>query len=158
MRKAQSAMEYLSTYSWMLLILIIVIGVLIYMGALNPPSPPSCVFPSNFVCRGWKLTTDGNLTLDLYQNTGHIINVKGVNCTRNPPSVNPMLTAVDVLIRNNDHELVANGTNIQCLDASGAVIPGDIGSTYSGKLLVYYIENDTAVPHLIVGSITARYE
>lgn len=158
MKLGQTAFEFVTTYGWMLLILIIVLGILLYMGVLTPPAPPSCIFPANFVCRGWKLTTDGNLTLDLYQNTGHPIVVRGVNCTKASVETSPTLSSVYVFIKNNDHELVANGTNIQCLDEVGDAAVGSIGSTYKGKLLIYYVENDTGVPHLVVGSITARYE
>ncbi|MEM3556209.1 MAG: hypothetical protein QXF56_05815 [Candidatus Micrarchaeia archaeon] len=156
--RGQAALEFVTTYGWMLLILIIVLGILIYMNFLTPPSPPSCVFPANFVCRAWKLTTDGNLTLDLYQNTNHPIIVRGVNCTKAFVETNPTLTSVYVFIKNDDHELVANGTNVQCLNEDGSVAEGSFGSTYRGKLLIYYVENDTGVPHLVVGSITARYE
>jgi len=158
MKKGQTALEFVTTYGWMLLILIIVLGVLIYMGFLNPAAPPSCVFQANFVCRGWKLTTDGNLTLDLYQKTDHPIVVKGVNCTKASVETNPLLAATYVFIKNDDHELVANGSNIQCLNEDGSVAVGSIGSTYRGKILIYYVENDTGVPHLVVGSLTARYE
>jgi hypothetical protein len=160
MRRAQAAMEFLMTYGWMLLVLLVVIITLIGMGMFKPPKSPSCVFPANFVCNAYKLTTDGNLTLDLYQNTGHRINVRGINCTKSidPNLVNPQLFPVNVYIKNSDHEVVANGTNVRCFDDSGQVTSGVIGSSYSGKILLYYVENDTGMPHLIVGSITVNYE
>lgn len=104
-----------------------------------------------------KLTTNGNLTLDLYQNTGHDINVVGVNCTKNP-SDNPSVMAVNIFIRNSDHDLIANGTNIQCLDNYNNSATGRTGGYYTGKILVYYIENDTGTVHLVVGDINLIYE
>lgn len=157
MVKAQSAMEFVTTYGWMLLILIIVLAALASMGILTPPQPVMCDFPSNFVCRGMKLTTDSNLTLDLYQNTGHDINIVGLNCTKNPGS-NPSLTAVNVRINNSDHATVANGMNIKCLDVYGNNAIGRIGGYYAGKIVVYYIENDTGTSHLTTGDINLKYE
>jgi len=158
MRKAQSALEFLTTYGWMLIILVVVMVVLTFFGMFNPPKPSVCTFPANFVCRGWKLTADGNMTLDLYQNTGHNINVRGVNCTKAIDQNNPQFIGMDVYIRDSDHERIGNGTNIRCLDANGIPVSGNIGSSYSGKLALYYIENDTFMPHVIVGDITFKYE
>jgi hypothetical protein len=157
MVKAQAAMEYITTYGWMLLILVVVLAALAFLGILSPPRPIVCNFQGNFVCKAWKLTADANLTLDLYQNTGHDITVSGINCTRNP-SDNPTLTTVNVFIRNNDHELVANGTNIRCLDVYGKNATGRVGSYYTGKILVYYTEKDSGMPHLVTGDITVNYE
>jgi len=158
MGKAQAALEFLTTYGWMVLILVIVLVVLSFLGYFNPPLPVSCTFPANFVCSGWKLTTDGNLTLDIYQNTGHYITILGMNCTKTLDSGNPTFTATNVYIRNNNHAIVANGTNVQCSDSSGAVVSGDIGRYYTGKIVLYYAENDTGMQHVITGDMTVRYE
>jgi len=158
MRKAQAAMEYLTTYGWMLMVVLIVLGVLLYFGIFSRPAITSCRFPANFVCRAFKLTTDGNLTLDISQNTGHNINVRGINCTRVEPGIAPVLLKAEVFIKNGDHEPIVNGTTLKCSDASGFPVEGSIGSSYTGKILLYYVENDTVMPHLVVGDITAIYE
>lgn len=158
MRKAQAALEFLTTYGWMLLILIAVLVVLSFLGYFNPPRPIACTFPANFVCRDWKLTTEGNFTLDLYQNTGHYITILGMNCTRNLDPNNPQFAPVNTYLINNDHAIVANGTNIQCLDYNDAVVSGNVGGYYTGKIALYYVENDTRMQHVIIGDVTARYE
>lgn len=150
-------MEFMSTYAWMALILIIVLAALAYLGMFNEPKPTMCSFPGNFVCRAVKLTTDGNLTLDLYQNTGHDITVLGVNCTQNSNG-GAFLAAANIPINDSDHNLIANGMNVQCLDPYGVVATGSINMHYTGKVLVYYIENDTGVSHLISGDLTVTYE
>jgi hypothetical protein len=157
MIKAQAAMEFVTTYGWMLIILVVVLAALAYLGIIIPQRPVLCNFPGTFVCKAWKITTDGNLTLDLYQNTGHDINVLGLNCTKNPVD-NPTLIVVNVLINNSDHNQVANGTGIQCLDDLGKVATGRTGGYYTGKVQVYYIENDTLTAHLVIGDITSIYD
>lgn len=157
MRKAQQALEFLTTYGWMLLVLLIVLTAL-SITFFNTPRPVACAFPATFVCRGWKLTTYGNLTLDLQQNTGHPTTILGINCTKNSDLSNPTFTGINVYIKNNDHALVANGTNIRCLDINGAPISGNLGSFYTGKIALYYIENNTGMSHVIVGDITAKLE
>ncbi|NYZ78647.1 hypothetical protein H0N99_00705 [Candidatus Micrarchaeota archaeon] len=157
MIKAQSAMEFITTYGWMALILIIVLAALAYLGMFSQPKPVMCNFPGNFICRSMKLTTTGNLTLDLYQDTGHDITVSGVNCTKNF-GTNPSLTAVNVFIKNSDHDLIANGTNVPCFDATENIAIGAVNGHYSGKILIYYTENDTGMSHLVAGDITMTYE
>jgi len=158
MRKAQSALEFLTTYGWMFMILIIVLVVLTFFGMFNPPKPDVCAFPANFVCRGWKLTTDGNLTLDLYQNTNHNINILGINCTKEVDQNNPQFFPANIYIHKSDHEIIANGTNVRCLGTNGVPVSGNIGGSFSGKLAIYYIENDTGMPHVVIGDITFKYE
>jgi hypothetical protein len=150
-------MEYLSTYGWMAVILIIVLAALTYLGMFSRPQPPMCSFPGNFVCKAFKLTTTGNLTLDLYQSTGHDITVLGINCTQNPSS-SPLLIALNIPINNSDQNLIANGTNVQCVDAYGNIASGKINGHYTGTILIYYTENDTGMSHLVSGGITASYE
>jgi hypothetical protein len=141
----------------MALVLISVLAALAYLGIFNRPRPTMCDFPGNLVCKAIKLTTTGNLTLDLYQDTGHDIIVLGVNCTQNPSS-SPSLIAVNVPINNSDHNLIADGTNVPCFDATGNIAIGAVNSHYSGKVLIYYAENDTGMSHLVAGDITVTYE
>jgi hypothetical protein len=157
MARAQAAMEFVMTYGWMLLILVVVLAALAMLGLLTSAKPSGCSLPATFACRALKLTNDSNLTLDLTQNTGHDVTVTGVNCTQNPGN-SPSLVVINVPIRNADHDLIANGINVQCLNALGANATGRVGGHYSGKIVFYYIENDTATPHLISGDINLNYE
>ena len=38
-RKSQSAMEYLMTYGWAILVVLIALGALFYLGVFNPKTP-----------------------------------------------------------------------------------------------------------------------
>jgi len=51
-KKAQSAMEYLMTYGWAILIILIAIGALFYLGVFSPSTPNVCQFNSPFMCIG----------------------------------------------------------------------------------------------------------
>jgi len=58
-KKAQSAMEFLTTYGWALLIAIVVIGALVYFGVLNPSLFISdrCNFPGQVKCSSFSTLT-----------------------------------------------------------------------------------------------------
>ena len=51
-KKAQAAMEFLMTYGWAILVVLIVIGALAYFGVLSPSTllPEKCTFPVSLTC------------------------------------------------------------------------------------------------------------
>lgn len=51
-KKAQSAMEYLMTYGWAILIILIAVGALFYLGVFSPSVPNTCQFNTPFMCIG----------------------------------------------------------------------------------------------------------
>jgi len=54
MKKAQSAMEYLMTYGWAILVILIAIGALFYLGVFDPSVPNTCSMEPPFTCMGIK--------------------------------------------------------------------------------------------------------
>ncbi|MEM3482827.1 MAG: hypothetical protein QW091_01300, partial [Candidatus Micrarchaeaceae archaeon] len=70
--KAQSAMEYLMTYGWAILIIAVVLGALFSLGLFSASSfiGSSCIAQSGFYCAGVTLSTSGGLQLTIGQATG----------------------------------------------------------------------------------------
>jgi hypothetical protein len=70
--KAQSAMEYLMTYGWAILIIAVVLGALFSLGVFNSSSliGTSCVALSGYYCTNPVLSSTGILTLTVGQATG----------------------------------------------------------------------------------------
>lgn len=155
--KAQSGVEYLATYAFSIMLIIVIVAVLVALSFFKPQTPVSCTFPANFYCVGSKLLTTGYITLDIAQKTNHQIIVMGFRCTQET-SVSILNNTINVTIANNDHAIIANGTNFQCLDSKGVAVTGTLGSTYKGKLYIYYIEDDTRVDHIVSGEISVKYE
>jgi len=52
-KKAQAAMEFLMTYGWAILVVLVVIGALAYFGVLNPQNllPEKCTLPMGLYCK-----------------------------------------------------------------------------------------------------------
>lgn len=71
-RKAQSALEYLMTYGWAILIIVIVGAALFALGVFNPGGTTALQIRglSNFQVDDALFSTDGNLTLVLGVKTG----------------------------------------------------------------------------------------
>jgi hypothetical protein len=167
MRKGQTAMEYLMTYGWAILIIMVVLAVLFYLGVLNPPVPSQCTFPAGISCISTKLgNIGGNLTLVIGQGVGHTIVITGVNCSNNMTTgFSPMVTyigstaaaPVNITMNSGSQATIASPTstlNTTCQGVSGATI----GGTYVGKIYINYTEVDTGINHIVVGSYTAKYE
>jgi len=57
-KKAQAAMEFLMTYGWAILVVLVVIGALSYFGVLSPATllPEKCTFPVSMSCVDHEVT------------------------------------------------------------------------------------------------------
>ncbi|MFA5049665.1 MAG: hypothetical protein WC501_01525 [Candidatus Micrarchaeia archaeon] len=81
--KGQAAMEYLMTYGWAILVLVIVIAALYY---LLPKTQETCLFQQGFACDGMAqiyVNSDGNvyLSVNLNNRLGYRLNDVTAICT-----------------------------------------------------------------------------
>lgn len=79
-KKAQGALEFLMTYGWAFLVILIMIGALAYFGVLSPTKflPERCTFGSQFLCKDYLINSDGttaDVTVKLQNNLGQAIYV-----------------------------------------------------------------------------------
>src|SRR3989344_60033 len=56
-KKSQSAMEYLMTYGWAILVVLIALGALFYLGVFSPKTPNTCTAVAPFTCIDTKVVT-----------------------------------------------------------------------------------------------------
>src|SRR3989339_738953 len=85
-RKSQAAMEFLMTYGWAILVVLVAIGALAYFGVLSPDKflPSKCTLPSGLACLDHK-ATDAGITVVLQNALGYDIDsvtVDFVSCGR----------------------------------------------------------------------------
>jgi len=73
-RKAQAAMEFLMTYGWAILVVLVAIGALAYFGVLSPDNflPERCTGPAGLDCldKAAIEATPNNVTFVLKNNVG----------------------------------------------------------------------------------------
>ncbi len=74
LKKSQAAIEFLATYGWAFLIILIVIGALSYFGVLSPSKllPDRCNFGSELSCTDYSISSNG-IKLSLRNNAGQSI-------------------------------------------------------------------------------------
>ena len=70
LRKGQAALEFLMTYGWAILVVLIVIGALAYFGVFNPSNllPERCALQQGLGCQDWKVDSVGNAVVFTLQN------------------------------------------------------------------------------------------
>ncbi|MBI2135338.1 hypothetical protein HYU09_05075 [Candidatus Woesearchaeota archaeon] len=147
--KSQAALEFLMTYGWAILVVLVAIGALAYFGVLSPDKflPSKCTLPAGIACTDFKVTTGATLitgTVDIvlrngmgFDATSVEVGVEGCTAKDNTPST------------------IANGAQEQ-YTATGCTVTS--GSKYSGDINVTYQNADTGLTHNVQGSITARGE
>ncbi len=82
MKRGQSALEYLVTYGWAILAIVIIGGVLWYFGIFNPSQfagDKQCGGFAAFTCGDFKVSTAGTLTISLNNKVGGSINTVAAN-------------------------------------------------------------------------------
>jgi hypothetical protein len=85
--RSQAALEFLTTYSWAILTIILTIGTLYYFGVFDFGSilPQECIFPQQFECTAFGFV--GNeVRFRLVNNIGEEVKVKSFSITNQLPT------------------------------------------------------------------------
>ncbi|MDD5086368.1 MAG: hypothetical protein PHV16_01320 [Candidatus Nanoarchaeia archaeon] len=150
MRKGQAAMEFLMTYGWAILVVLLAIAALAYFGVLNPGRylPASCTIEAGLSCVEFKVDSNDQVTLVLQNGKGE--NLNSINVSIGGENCNGFI------------EQDTEGESI-LVDGSKAtfVITCDEdlveGSRFQGDIEVGYLsEND--ISRSIKGTLTTRVE
>ncbi len=155
--KGQAAMEYLMTYGWALLAIVIVIAALIYLNPFRAPELClfqqqgfSCSEPNPQVYLGGTGDDDLTMNIRLWNKLGRTVVIKKLMCT------DAQVSAVDkadaALASGLGDENIYTGSSqdyigIPCLDAEGDQIESFApNQEFRGKLLVWYNYKDDIDP------------
>jgi len=159
-KRGQAAMEFLMTYGWAILVVLIAIGALAYFGVLNPGRflPSSCTVTPGISCEDFVVDyVDGSndsITLSLRNGMGD--DLTDVSVVINEPDTS---TAVCTLVCSSgctatdtmpDGELTVWGaTNCTGVGSVGSKFRGDIAFVYTGT---------GGLNHTKTGAITTKVE
>ncbi len=156
--KAQSAVEYLMTYGWSILIVAVVIASLILLGVFNSGNTgtSSCLATPGYSCTKPTLYASGSLITKIGQVSTQAITITGTSCTKNNT-----VTSITPLSKN--ATLQSEGSQqivFFCPISSGAT-----GTQFTGHLWIEYstpsqqniIQEVGAVATPVVSSNTAAY-
>ncbi len=148
--RLQSAIEYLTTYGWAILIITITVSIIFGMGLFSPHVPSECIF-SSFSCLSTSLSTTGMLTIGISQSMTHPINVTAMGCNTK------IVTSDMVLIKPQKQlQIGQNMTEtIQCYKNSTA-FSGKPGSMYKGYVMINYTDIETGFSNMVYGRLIQK--
>ena len=129
--RSQSAMEYLMTYGWAILIVAVVLGALYSLGIFNGVNflGGTCVAAPGYLCGNPLLSTGGTLSFT-YGYQGPNVTVVGFACTNTTTAPSSFASSGSSNLEPGQEESVS----VSCPLSSGATI----GTPYSGYLWVEY--------------------
>ena len=145
-KKGQAALEFIMTYGWAILVVLIAISTLAYFGVLSPGSflPSKCTLQSGLACTDFTVTaTKINIRLanslgqDMYQ-----VNLSISKCGNTGVGVVPGVNIINGDSRN---------FNITCT-------PALTGKSYSGDVNVSWISVESGLVHKNSGVLTSKIE
>ncbi|MEK6922971.1 MAG: hypothetical protein AABX08_04190 [Nanoarchaeota archaeon] len=158
--RGQAAMEFLMTYGWAILVVLIAIGALAYFGVLSPGRflPQSCTLAPGFACSDFVIDNvaagSNDLTIVVRNGIGAAAGGVVFTVTENTATGPP---CVDVT--------PANPTSIQegntatflwdCPSVDAATAEG---TRFKGILRLQYLLSGQTLTHTVTGDLTARVE
>ena len=164
-RKSQAAMEFLMTYGWAILVVLVAIGALAYFGVLSPDRflPAKCTLPAGIACTDFTITAGalGAATVDIVLRNGLGFDIDPITITL--PAGSPCddaLVSTLTLVADTTCPVgttgLANGVmcrySVTCLDAI------TVNSRFSSDVVVSYRNVDSNLDHDVRGTITGRAE
>jgi len=143
-RKSQAALEFLMTYGWAILVVLVVIGALAYFGILNPEGllPSRCTLQVGLLCVDHRITPT--------EITAVVQNSLGYEITGVTASAEKCGSAGPVTIAN-DNKVTFT---ITC------TTPLTSGARYNGNISVVYTaaEDIGGLSHKNVGTLKGKVE
>lgn len=155
--KAQSAIEYLTTYGWAILVMAVILSALFVLGVFNPGSfaGQECLLQAGFSCLNIYMSPNGLLDINLMQATQSPIKITAIGCSTNATvatmqAPNPPTNSVYLSIG-------ANYTfSIQCYTQNNIPVSLSPGSLFSGYLIINYTSTTTGFPSTLTGRVITR--
>ena len=144
-KRSQSALEYMMTYGWAILIIVIVAVILYSMGIFNPSSSITTTITgfqqtpiSSAIC-----TPTGVLVVSVEDATGNLINITAVNSTVNGKTATT-----------NPNQLINPGNSARVLILGGC--PNISNAHFSSQIKITYKEPGQSLPgpYISTGSIS----
>lgn len=161
-KKSQAAMEFLMTYGWAIMIVLIGIGALFFLGVFNPSTPSTCNIASPFICQDVVITDLGSFngiffriaSTNIDSATIQSITVNGISCSDALIKVGYKSDYTDLVVGRDITQSKNKPTFIFCPVSPKA---GVIGTKVSGSFDISWTKQ-FGVSHTTKGSYSGTVE
>ena len=142
-KKAQAALEFLMTYGWAILVVLVAVGALAYFGVLSPDKffPDRCSLPPGLVCLDYRVESF-RAVLVLKNSLGDTITINNVKVSAN----NQECSDNESITLNNNGKVVVTIT--ECNN-------GEAGQKFDGAINITYII-EQKLTHNIAGTLRTK--
>ena len=156
-KKSQAALEFLTTYAWAFVVILIAMSALYYFGIFEFSKflPQRCIFSSQFECLDFSFVDD-QVRFKLINNVGEPLNVKNIDITNDAAApltctlLDPGISAENPFAWAPGNEMVVTFSECE----GGVFIEGE--RTDAQITITYCAPATTGCPeHTINGKITA---
>ena len=141
-RKSQAALEFIMTYGWAILVVLVAIGALAYFGVLSPEKflPEKCLMETGFTCISSKVEPSQS-TIVFQNGYGRTVIIDRVDIGTCSKTFNQTLTSED------QSTFVLTGCN-----------NGVTKETFKGEIIIKYTERNTNLSKTAYGTINTKLE
>ncbi|MBR9692584.1 hypothetical protein GOV07_01490 [Candidatus Woesearchaeota archaeon] len=146
MNRGQAAMEFISSYGWALVVVLVSLSTLAYFGLFDTGRfiPNTCFFETGIDCVDYRLN-DGGLTFGFYNNFGRKLYDVNITVITNYGDCNESVYI----------GIVPNTERSPAVDfCTDKTFPGKV----SGKLFLEFTFEDEVITHVMPGTFALRKE
>ena len=164
-KKAQAAMEFLMTYGWALLVVLIAIGALAFFGVLDPVKflPQSCTLGAGFACNDFRASESSNdIKIILQNGLGDLLTSVTLRLLNVIPPCADAGTQLGALFNDGVATSISDGSaatfTLNCRVVNS--LQGKKGMKLKGDLELNYKvgTNTNAITHKRIGQLVAGIE
>lgn len=158
-RRGQAALEFLTTYGWAFLVILVMIGALSYFGVLDVSRfiPDSCKLDGNLECPAYALSQD-MVQMQIRSNLAETVEIVEIKIKEKETdtwynaSAGDLVKADDgnttIVVQNRGDQVDVNGS------FTGTPFAEFRGDKKTFDLEVYYTKGNSNIRNLAIGSLT----
>jgi hypothetical protein len=154
-KEAQAALEFLTTYAWAFIVILITVGALYYFGVFDFSRfvPEKCVFSPQFACTDFTISQSG-ISLRMANTLGETVNITTAQITNDaapPLTCTPPITPPNELAWPSGVTLDINFTSC----SGGGLLAGE---RIEARVQLQYFApaSPTQTTHTIQGKVSGR--
>jgi len=158
-RKAQAALEFLTTYAWAFIVILVTIGGLYYFGIFDFSRfvPQKCAFSSQFACIDFTITQN-TISAKLVNTLGEDINITFADVSNDAAVPLTCVSPIKTPPSQPTHLVWSSGLSLDINFTScsgGGLIEGERIDVRL-RLVYYATSSPSKTPHSILGKISGQ--
>ncbi len=151
--KLQSAMEYLMTYGWAILIIGVVLAALYELNVFTPSNyiSPICTLPAGFTCESNFLYGNGLILLNIGYTNIDPIAVTQIGCNSNQTTAHLYTYATPVAMNAGENTTF----KVVCYQGN-TTFSGPLDTVFAGSIAINYTDTHTGFQNFIYGKVVTK--